>query len=428
MQISAAVVIYISLQTALLAGVRYWLYQDNLRVPAKIMYLVLAAMSALAGALWLYHGNTIGLSFAYFRLILAAVMFMLSCVIIKEPFTKHTLSYAFIMAYDAVLEPTASFLRGILSPTGEPFVFVLCATAVLAITFVPCVRVLKKMIDSLSKLENDRIFGQLCVICFSFVFMNLIFTFPAPGRITLIVLLSRYLMFFGMVGVYAAATRVMQTMRTAADAQADLALTRRRISMQQSYYDRMLAQVEDVRRMRHDLRHHRAALSALIKNGDIAALSEYINATDSTEESVTVSGNLVCDSMLLYFSDIAKKQGITIETRLSVGQKMPLSDPDLCIILGNLLENAVDAQKHLPEEKRFIRVTVKGDGESLTLAVDNRFDGTLLCENDAYISRKAEGGHGIGIASVRAICEKYGGILQIETDGDMFMTGLVIGV
>ena len=196
--------------------------------------------------------------------------------------------------------------------------------------------------------------------------------------------------------------------------------------MQQSYYDRMISQMDEVRRMRHDLRHHRAALSALVKNGDLNALSEYLDATAITEDAPPVTGNLAADSILLYYMDRATALGINMETNLFLGRETPLSDPDLCVILGNLLENAVDAQSYVPPEKRFIRVTAGADTESFTLAVDNRFDGTLNMENGNYISRKQGDSHGVGIGSVRAVCEKYGGVLQLETDGDMFMAGVVV--
>ncbi len=428
MEYSAVSVIYISLQMALLAGVRYWLYQNNLRVRITIMYPILAAISLMSGGLWILIGSKLGVPFVFFRLAIAVLLYLLSCVIIKEPFTKHTLSYAFIMAYDAALEATANYLRDVLSPNGDPLIFILASAAVLALTFVPCVRLLKKMIDQLSALENDRIFSQLCVICYSFVFMNLLFTFPALGKMTLLTLLSRFLMFFGMVGVYAAATRVMQTMQFSADAKAQLTETSRRVAMQQSYYDRMIIQMDEVRRMRHDLRHHRAALSALIQSGDTTALKDYLDNTAFVEDAPPVTGNLAADSVLLYYMDEAKALGVPMETTLSIGRETPLSDPDICVILGNLLENAVDAQRYLPQEKRLIRVNAKADETGFALAVDNRFDGTLLADNGAYLSRKEGVGHGVGIGSVRAVCEKYGGVLQIETDGDLFMAGVVIGL
>ena len=326
------------------------------------------------------------------------------------------------------MEAAANYLRGVFSPDGDPLIFVIASAVVLALTFVPCVKMLKKMIDQLSALENDRIFGQLCVICYSFVLMNLLFTFPAPGKVTLLILLSRCLMFFGMVGVYAAATRVMRTMQVSADAKAQLAETSRRVAMQQSYYDRMITQMDEVRRMRHDLRHHRAALVALVKSGDTTALSDYLDSTAFVEDAPPVTGNLAVDSVLLYYMDAARALGVEMETTLSIGRETPLSDPDLCVILGNLLENAVDAQRYLPPEQRLIRVTAKADQSSFTLAVDNRFDGTLLTENGSYLSRKEGVGHGIGIGSVRAVCEKYGGVLQLEVDGDMFMAGVFLAI
>ena len=430
MEYGIAGTVYIALQTALLAGVRYWLYQDNLRVNVKIMYPVLAAVSLCASLIWLAAGSATGVVFEYFRIILAAFMFVLSCFIIKEPFTKHALSYAFIMAYDAMFEATANFLSGVLTAQKSVTVYILSAVVVLAVTFIPCVRLLKKMIVRLSALENDRIFGQLCVICFSFVLMNLLFTFPASGKVTLLMLLSRYLMFFGMVGVYAAATRVMQTMQAAAEDKARLALTERRVALQEEYYNKLASQMEEVRRMRHDLRHHRTALGALVKKGDLTALTEYLEDTAAVEDNTPVTGNLTADSVLLYFTDAAKALGIRVETDLVICGKTPLSDTDLCVILGNLLENAVEAQQYVQPEKRFIRVRAAADGESFTLAVDNSFNNEQLHTGTVQIqqlsSRKQTAGHGIGISSVQAVCEKYGGVLQLEVQDDVFMAGVVI--
>ena len=419
--------LYTAVQTALLSCVRYWLYQDNLRIPAKRMYAVVFALSLGGTGLWMLGGGLPGIPFAYFRVLVAAVMFLLSCFIIKAPFAKHTYTYSFIMVYDSALEITASFAQQLVMPGARGWIFVLTAALLLALSFLPSLRYLKRMIEQLSTLANDRIWGWLNVISFSFVFMNLLFTFPSQAP-SLQHLLSRYLMLLGIVGLYFATTRAMRTMQEAAQAKSELTLTKRRIAMQQSYYDRMTAQMDEVRRMRHDLRHHKSALAALIRQGDTDALQAYADAVSLDEAGMPVTGNLAADSILLYYQDAAKALGAPLEINLSLGHKTPLTDPDLCVILGNLLENAVDAQRYLPMESRFIRITAKGDLSSLVLAVDNRFDGTLSEENGEYLSRKEGEGHGLGLASVRAVCEKYGGVLQLETDNDLFMAGVVIGL
>lgn len=424
---TATGMLYTALQTALLACARYWLYQDSLRVPVKRMYAAVFVIAFGGTGLWLCFGGIPGVPFASFRLFIAAVMYALSCFIIQEPFAKHTYTYSFIMAYDSTLEITASFVQQYLAPGARGWVFALIAALLLAASFVPSVRYLKRMIDGLTMLENDRIWGWLCVISFSFVLMNLLFTFP-PQAPTLLHLLSRYLMFLGIVGLYFATNRAMGIMHGAAEAKMELHLVHQQVDAQKNYYSRLISQMDEVRRTRHDLRHHHAVLAALAKSGDMAALSAYMDAVSPPEDAVPVTGNLAADSILLYFLDTAKALSVRVETSLSLGPETPLSDPDLCVILGNLLENAIDAQRYLPPENRFIRVTARSDASGLTLAVDNRFDGTLRLENGVYLSRKTGEGHGLGLASVKSLCEKYGGVLQLETGADMFMAGVVIGL
>ena len=92
------------------------------------------------------------------------------------------------------------------------------------------------------------------------------------------------------------------------------------------------------------------------------------------------------------------------------------------------MENALDAQRYLTEQDRYVRVVARADDNSFTLAVDNRFDGFLQKKDDRLVSRKPGDAHGIGLSSVRAVCKKYNGVLQLETEGDLFMAGIVIGV
>ncbi len=421
-------IMFFSLKLAVLASIRYWLYRDRLRIPFMPMVLILAVISLASGGLWLLTGGIMGMTYDNFRIIVAMFMLLLSCVMIKAPVAEHIFSYAFILAGDTALETTAFYIQSNILHGSISYGYPLIEGIIILIIIVPATKCLRSMINRLSKLGADRIWGWLALACFSFLFMNMIVTLPRPANMSISYPLGRYLILLGMVGIYKAAERIMDTMRSAAEAKADLALTKRRITMQQSYYDRMVTQMDEVRRMRHDIRHHRSVLSALIKNGDTAALSEYLDTVSTLEDSQIVTGNFAADSILSYFLDVAKALDVKTELNLAIGRETPVSDSDLCIMLGNLIENAVDAQKYLQPEQRYIRITAKSDTQTFTLAIDNRFDGTLLKEGEDIVSRKESGGHGIGIHSVRSVCEKYGGVLQLDTDGDMFMAGIVIGI
>ena len=421
-------VIYSSLHFALLSCIRYWLYKDNLRVAAKRMYAIVFSIMLGSGVIWILTGGVPGMRYSGFRVIMTLLMFLLSCFIIKEPLSKHAFSYAFIVAINASMETTATFAQFRLFPDGPAYIYTTVMFLLMAALFYPATRLLKRMITRLSELPNDRVWGYLCLCCFSFLIMNLMFRAPDPRAMSAVYPLSRYLMLLAMAGMYKATVQIMDALRASAAARAELAMTERRIAMQEGYYARLVSQMDDIRRMRHDLRHHRAAIAALVQTGDMRALSEYILENDALDSHLPVTGSLAADSVLLYYMDAAQALGVELETDLAIGGSLPLSTPDLCAILGNLLENAVEAQAYVAKERRRIRVSARGDAHSLTLAVDNRFDGTLHEENGVYRSRKEGAGHGLGIGSVRSLCEKYDGVLAIETEGDLFMAGVAIGL
>lgn len=418
-------VLYSSLQTAILASIRYWLFKDNLRISAKLSYALLAVMSFGGGGLWL-AGCFPGISFTTVRALLGLFMFAVSSVIIKEPFAKHAFAYAFVAAYSAVVEMCGTFMQARVVTGGAPGVYVITCLVLIAVSVVPYALWLRRMVDRLVAMDNDRVWGALCFICFSFLLMNLLFTFPAKPELKYV--LSRFMMLLGMVAIYRAAIHVMDQMSQTAEARAVVMLTERRVAMQQEYYDRLITQMEEVRRIRHDFKHHHSALTALIQSGDTAALTAYISNVEGLEDAPPVTGGIAFDSLLFYYSEKAKSLGAQVETDVAFAAPPMLSDPELCVLLGNLLENAVDAQAHVAEKLRYIRVSARSDKTGFTLAVDNRFDGGLIGEPGAYRTRKPGDGHGYGLASVRAVCERYNGVFQIEQEGDMFMAGVVIGV
>lgn len=418
-------VLYSSLQTAIFGAIRYWLFKDNLRLPIKLSYALLVVMSFSGGGLWLM-GCIPDVPFTTVRALQGLFMFVVSSVIIKEPFAKHAFAYAFVAAYNAVVEMCGTFMQARVAPGGAPGVYVITCAVLVVVSVVPFALWLRRMVGRLVDMDNDRVWGALCFICFSFLLMNLLFTFPAKPELKYV--LSRFMMLLGMAAIYRAALRVMDQMNQTAEARMTVTLTERRVAMQQEYYDRLITQMEDVRRMRHDFKHHRSALAALIQSGDTAALSAYMNSMEGLEDAPSVTGSLAFDSLLFYYSENAKLLGAQVDIDVVFAASPMLSDPDLCVLLGNLLENAVDAQAHVAAKRRYIRVSARSDKNGFTLAVDNRFDGRLIGEQGAYRTRKPGDGHGYGLASVRAVCEKYKGVLQIEQEGDLFMAGVVFVV
>lgn len=106
---------------------------------------------------------------------------------------------------------------------------------------------------------------------------------------------------------------------------------------------------------------------------------------------------------------------------------MSISDTDLCCLLGNALDNAVTACDTCDKE-RYITILSEREQNILLLTIDNSFDGIVLEKENKILSRKRENEEGIGIRSMRQICEKYGGISRFEADGTQFEASFMLHI
>ena len=104
---------------------------------------------------------------------------------------------------------------------------------------------------------------------------------------------------------------------------------------------------------------------------------------------------------------------------------LPIADADLCCILGNALDNAVTACEKY-DGKRYISIAAQRENKLLLLTIDNSFDGVLLQKEGKILSKKRKDEEGIGIRSMKQICEKYGGTSRFQADGSRFEASFML--
>ena len=190
------------------------------------------------------------------------------------------------------------------------------------------------------------------------------------------------------------------------------------IAMQKKHYMELAGQIETIRAMRHDIRHHLNQLAVLLDDGKAVLAKDYI--TRLTDSALAASPLSFCDAysvdVLLRFYDAkAREQQIpfTVNVRLPTNPGIP--EEDLCVILGNLLENGLEASRSVPPVSRQLTVTVNLERQALAIEVENTYTGERFPEGDGFRSTKGSGQHGIGLLSVRQTVEKYGGSVWIQT-------------
>ena len=187
--------------------------------------------------------------------------------------------------------------------------------------------------------------------------------------------------------------------------------------------------IDETKRMRHDLRHHIHTVSYYLEEKEYDKLQQYVNEYRSSipdGERIRFCENRIVNNILFYFASQAQKEQIDFSVEVTFPKVIPLGDHEISVLLGNLLENALEACMEQEQSKRRIVVKGKGDAHSLLFTIDN------TCENEIKRNKKGEllttkpHGNGIGVNSAQKIVERYDGIFSADKKGDMFCVSFML--
>ena len=206
------------------------------------------------------------------------------------------------------------------------------------------------------------------------------------------------------------------------------------LKLQREQYTRLMENADSVKATRHDMRHHLAVLSGYNQAGESeklgAYLSEIVGAMPS--DDMMYCDNFAVNAVAAHYLGQAQSEGVRVEARLAIPEdtgRVPAMD--LCVIVGNLLENAVEACRRVMPGDRYIRVDSRADvhGVNLSIVVENSFDGEWREDKGIYISRKENSDsvrEGVGLSSVNAICKKHGGLMTVSVDGSVWKVSALV--
>ncbi len=191
----------------------------------------------------------------------------------------------------------------------------------------------------------------------------------------------------------------------------------------------LLSHFEEVRRQRHDIRHHLRTVDDLLRRGDIEQAKEYVRSvTDQIHEyhPETFCDNVFVNSTMCFYF----QQAIESQIQLDINVQIPnsnanISDANLCVIFGNILENAIEACKRLPCAERWIRLRTSVSGDMLFICMDNSFSGEIKTEENAFLSTK-HSGRGSGLLSVQTIAERHDGSAAFRVQENVFQSEVCV--
>lgn len=193
----------------------------------------------------------------------------------------------------------------------------------------------------------------------------------------------------------------------------------------QKYYAEVENMYTKMRGFRHDYRHHIQTMKVHAANGEYEAIDRYLDMLDedlTNVETVVRTGNKMADAILNSKLSLAAQREITVKAEAKIPVALSVSELDLAIIIGNLLDNAMEACMELPPEERLIRIYMEIKGNYLYLALTNTAGGQKKRD---FRSHKGDG-HGLGLKRVDAIVKKYGGYVTRASEDSAFSTEILL--
>ncbi len=203
-------------------------------------------------------------------------------------------------------------------------------------------------------------------------------------------------------------------------------------SYQNKLLARQIAEVENLyltmRGWRHDYHNHLQTLKARMDMGQTAGARDYLDRLEEDLDGIRAlaeTGNVSIDAILNAKLSLVLKQGIDLNFKVAVPRSLTVSDIDLCVILGNLIDNAMESCEKVVEEQRFLRLYIGVLKQQLYISISNATAETVRKIDAAYISAK-RGNHGHGLRRIDRVVEKYGGYVNRQNEPGVFATEILL--
>ena len=183
-----------------------------------------------------------------------------------------------------------------------------------------------------------------------------------------------------------------------------------------------------MRGWRHDYHNHMQSVKAYLAMDSLEEARAYLDALDQDLDEINLlfnTGNINADAVLNAKISLAIKKGIQVDYKAAVPKTLAVSDIDLCVVIGNLIDNAVESCEKVAPENQFIRLYIGIFQKQLYLLVSNATSETVRKLDEQYISTK-RGNHGHGLKRINKIVDKYGGFVNRKNEPGVFVTEILL--
>lgn len=265
------------------------------------------------------------------------------------------------------------------------------------------------------------IFTILC--SFVFISMGLNTKKETVQSITLLAFLLSITMIVLLISIY---DKIIDFLQEAALRQLKL----QKYELNQSFYDELSEKTQQLSSLKHDFKNHLTIISGWLNQKKYKELHDYLGSImDYVDLSsdIVITKNQTISSILHAKKSQCDRLGIRLEYNLEFEEIYKISDMDLIIMLGNILDNAIEATSKTAEKDRYVSLTMEQSKSYLIVSCQNSFKEKPIEKNGILITTKKEKNiHGIGLSNIIETCKKYNGEYKYQYDETMFQIQLLL--
>ncbi len=395
-----------------------------LMIPATALELVLNAMVVFGP-----------LDQTFLSSLLWSAGYILSyCLAIKTPIGKVGFMMLMLLNLNNFNIVASKYLESLVFPVlaMERFHFSNSLTMTLTelVILGPCfISLRRRYRPAIEQERNDFLWRWLWLVPATFYFLWHYHVYFS-GSPSLEVATDAHSLFFLSVvncGAYLIYYLVLRMVTETAD-NAQLRSSNHQLALQALQYENLQDRIAETRKVNHDLRHHITVMQGFLEKADYPGLEQYF----STLKAQIPAGNLnycqhyTMNMLLAYFAQTARENGIAHSIRVHVPQDISIPDNDLTVLIGNLVENAVEACTVQTRGPKKLMICGSIQGNRLLFTIDNTYSNPIRQDRSGVLLSSKHPGQGIGLESAKAIVQRHGGQLRVDQRDDLFCVSLFL--
>lgn len=421
---------------------RYWICRTKLRLPFRQIVVLQVTLTAIYSGIFFYISlggyQAAARWTTLMRYCVLLVFLALAFLLIKDSFPKLMFTWLLFLAWQFFVMGNANFIESrFFWDFSHRHPYLVYNIARMVIYLITCPFMLRffthTVVDAL-KIGNGEMWQRFWKIPLFPTLLGMLYCFTGDvyAYATWQFMASRYLMLLGACYVSYVAVKVLETSCARTQLEEALKYTHRSLLAQKKQFDALAAHMDETHKARHDFRQHLAVVKSYIDKDNQTGLTEYIDLFQTALPQdfwERYCCNDAVNAIVCYYAALAQDGGIAFEAGVDYPDHCPVSNMDITVLLGNLLENAVEACQREAAGARApqaikLRVKRRG-GSTLLILVDNPCVTPVPFDGDMPLSSKRKG-MGIGAASVREIAARYDGTVQFKQKDGIFYASVLL--